>query len=97
MTNKKKRQVITQKALQRYVELKQADEERQELRLQLLQLINEDADIEPGPLTASRITRTQRRFTIASLTTLLGRNQVMKLRSELPLAEYVHLIVQMEE
>ncbi len=67
---------VTQEMLASLVELRLVAAEQKQLRLHILGLLDEDAEIEPGPLTAEVVEREQRMLGKRELQALLGEDRV---------------------
>jgi len=74
------REIITQDKLAQYLQLKLSSRECEKLRLNLLQLHDDGAEVEAGPLDLAVSVTSQRRLTNAALVEFLGRDEVEALK-----------------
>ena len=74
---------ITQEMLAAYEDLKRCEQEKDRFRTFLLCLLDQGAEVEPGPLTVELKEREERRFSFARLRRVVGQADVEQLRSRI--------------
>jgi hypothetical protein len=89
---------ITQALLAAYEDLRSLERQKHHLRAYLLRLLDQGAEVEPGPLTLEVKEREERRLSFARLRRVVGQAEAEQLRSQIEpvLFRYlrVHRVVQ---
>ncbi len=85
--------VISQSLLAEYRKLTRLQDERKKLREEILALIERQAIVEPGALTARIREVPSRTFSTGKLCAVLGEQQVEELKQQVELTISRHLIV----